>query len=624
MNIKILRSISFKILFIVLFLVSVSSAFFAGVYSLRYLDNILCKQEPAEFSKMVADLKQQAHNASLIPAYPEIREAVEAVGESLKNILTSEYSEFISNETFNSEEFSVLISTHTLKNGEVIKKISYSLNDILENKFFLQYIGGNSFFSSTFNKNFDDKDFYVFKNKEGVFAISIRNYYDFETFASPEKIKDYNADVYYLDGGGFSVQSYVEIPFSVGYDEDIRMVQQGEIIKAVVYNEDNNLTGAVPECLFNGKKIIFEVPEINFTSEPVDYELPGLLLGMSDTKGNLRTLYIRKEDGRILCDEYANQIIFPRKNKLYSLKNYVLNEDLEGYSDYGEQYRVGSINFKKILSGPLGADLTADFQKIFFPKPEYSFYDLIDIPLYVGEDYVCYIQKGFFTGGGTFHVSNADIRFDKLDNLSKFKAEYEYDCDVLTPKFKETTLSDFIYGAKTKEFYQEEIRIYGGILNPYFDFKQLSIKRNLGRWSLMLPVMEDYYHPGNGSNGKVINTFAVFSNNVPSNLASNREAMDVIHERNWYAKDMLRIPESNAVLYQYDYYIGLENQIEGSEVVIDKNFKIPVGIDEYIVSINFADEATQEVWLDELAGELKLMGYSAGANHGDIKRLLSN
>ena len=97
----------------------------------------------------------------------------------------------------------------------------------------------------------------------------------------------------------------------------------------------------------------------------------------------------------------------------------------------------------------------------------------------------------------------------------------------------------------------------------------------------------------NGSYGRWFKSFAVYSNDVPSFLVSNENTIELDSWTNWDAKDIFRFPGSDTILIQYDYYIGI--YCCGEHII-----SIPVNLDEYIVSINFADNTTQKVWLDEL------------------------
>jgi len=589
------------ILLLVLLIAGISSA---STYLFLHENNEAEEGEPSAFSEMVAGLKLQAHDVIFAPPSPERNEAINDIGKKLKEILTSEYAELVTNDTFHSDEFTVTISAYPLQNDRVIRRIEFSIkndeNDIPheERRFFLQHIGDTTYFTDI-DYAFSEKDFQVFETKEGIFAFLLScNEYDYTTYSSPQTLKpNYSATVYLPRENAFSVEKNIEIPLTIDTGSYIKLIQQNETIKSIVCSDSNDeRPEGEPECIFNSSALSFESPDGNVISEPIDFDFPGLLLGLSDPKGNLRTLFIRKEKNKIRCNEYLGEIIFPRQKTLFSLKSYLLNEFMEEKTDGGEMHQTGALDIKKLLCAPLGTDQTADFKKIFYPKPEYGYYDFTDIPLYVGAEYVCYLQERSHSGGGTYHSGTSDIRFDKLDNLSKFTSKYEYDYDILTPNFKERTLADLIYGSKARDLYQSDFRTYGGWTNPYIDFRQLSIKRNLGKWSLMLPVMEDYHHPGNGSHGNWADKFAVYHNDVPDFLIADNDVMESNRSGgDWDANDLFRFPGTEIALYQYDYFIGI-----GSPENDGSFLKIPAKIDEYIVAIHFADDTDQKVWMDEL------------------------
>lgn len=559
--------------------------------------------EETAFLEAVEALKLQVNAANAITQFPEKSYAITDIEDKLKEILASDYAELLTNETFTSDEFSVNILDYPLHNG-TIRRIQYTMqytikhndDDIprTDTRFFLQYIGKTTFFSDLISTDIiDENEFQVFENTDDcfVFLTSSNNDNEYATFNSDEKIMDYYATIYIPKENEFYVKQRVEIPMKISSERgrSFKLIQQDNDIKGLAYYYQSELG----YCIFNSSELIFERPEGIMESEPVDYDMPGLLLGLSDENGNIRTLFIRKEGDKVCADEYAGQIIIPRANKLFSVRRSIWYEDLytDGLKD-GSTYQYGNIDIKKLIYSPLG-DLTDNFNKTFKSEPLWGYYAVTDIPLYVGEDYICYIQKSYETGGGTFHAGSSDIRFDKLDNLANFTLD-----DWLSPNFKETTLADLIYGKKAEDLYKSNVTTYGGKLQPYIDFKQLSIKRNLGKWSFMLPIAEEYYHPGNGSYYKNITAFAAYDNDVPNFLATGDEVIELGGWRNWDAKDIFRFPESKAALAQYDYSIEIycdDNNFE------DYDLSIPVNFDEYIVSINFADSNIQKAWISELS-----------------------
>jgi hypothetical protein len=564
------------------------------------------EQTENSFASMVNDIKKLAHDAVFISGYHERASIVDAVVESLKKMLISEYASMIHNGTFNDDELTVNIANYPLRDGRSLKNIQFIMKNnegddpYDESHFFLQYCGKEPFFSDMEYYDPRDQSFQVFENKDGCFAFSISSGYEDKVFSSDMEFSNYTAKVFILGDTEFSVE-FVRIPLKVAHGYNFRLVQQKEIIKGIVCGNDIEQFEGLSECLFNSSNLSFEIPKIAIRSDPIDYGFPGLLLGLSDSQGNIRTLFIRKEDDRICADEYRGQIIFPQKGKLFSLKHYIQqDESYETYEDEtGDEliYRIGTIGIKKLLCVPLGDDVAFELDATNdSDELTWSFCESTAIPLYVGEEYVCYIQNSLFSGGGSFHAAPSEIRFDKLEDLPKFSFGYR-----MVPSFQETTLTELVYGEKAEDYYQANARTYGGRTNPYVDFKQLSIKRNLGKWSLMLPVIYEDYHPGNGSYSNWVHEFASFSNDIPSFLASNTEAMELLDGwEYWDAKDLIRFPESRAVLAQYNYYIGIGNQ-EDNHFQESLDLKIQIALDEYIVSINFANAATQNVWKNELS-----------------------
>jgi hypothetical protein len=576
-----------------------------GAYLLTHHGQQEKRVRLAAFSKTIEEVKQQVHDATLVKQYPERDTAITKVGERLKEILASGDAALLTNKTFNNDEFSVTISDYPLQSGKKIRRVKYVLKEYEtsipaeESRFFLEFVGPKKFFSDIEYWNFHEKEFKAFENKEGCFAFALCAEPDYSTKNSDNELTDYSVDIYTLKNNKFSAPQHAEVPLKVLSSDSLKLVKHDGSIKGIVYDKNNARPDGSPECLFDGVKLSFALPKGDAESAQISYGFPGLLLGISDRQGNLRTLFVRQENNTICCSEYANQIIFPHNDTLYALKNYGLQKQTE--DKYGSAVPAMSLNFRKILCVPLGADQSADLNKIFLPAPEAGLYESTDVPLYIGSDYVCYAQHESYSGGGSFHIGSTAIRFDKLDGLSKFTAQYGRGSDILAPTFEGTTLADLIYGENAKELFPSDSRTYGGKLNPYVDFNQLAIRRNLGKWSLMLPVMDDYYHPGNGSAFNSIKEFAACSDDVPAILATNSDAMKTEgHPDYWIAKDLLAFPGSSAFIGQYDYYFVIGDRGNAKEMRKTVDLRIPANPDEYIVSINFAAKDTLRIWIDEL------------------------
>jgi len=559
--------------------------------------------ESAAFAAIVKNIKQQARDAMSAAVCPDRGKAVDEVGEALKGVLSSEYAGLLNNDTFNDDAFSVAVTAYPLRNNRFINKIDYRIknndtdNPIEGKRFFLQYTGDNSFFSDIEYPDITNKSFQVFENTDGCYAFLVSSMNGDKTFSSNKEFSDYWARIFIPGDDGFSV-GYAAIPMKVPSGYELRLVQQYGAVKAVIPNDQHIDNFDESGCVFNSSSLAFERPKGPWLSDPVDYDLPGLLLGVSDSDGNVKTLYIRKENGRIWADEYDGRIVFTRQGKLFSLKCYTDYEESRGhYTDENgkiNEYPIGCIDIKKLVCAPLGAESSAVIKKTG-EESEWSFRSSHDVPLYVGEDYVCYIQKSSISGGGTFGGGASVIRFDKLDDLSDFTFG-----DQMIPGFDSKTLADIIYGKKAEDFYQTEIRTYGGQLCPYIDFRQLSVKRNLGKWSLMLPVMEDFYHPGNGSYTNWPDSFAAFSNDVPGFLVPDNKAAELSGSWSyWNVKDLIKFPGSIAYLLQFDNVIEIGASADNAYNLGPIDAYIPVNLDEYIVSVCYADKDAQ--WADELS-----------------------
>jgi len=572
----------------------------------------------AAFSHVTASLKQQARAAMKVESYPEQENAITAVGKKLQAILASDESTLLTDDTFTSDEFSVTITNYPLSGGRAIRRITYVMHNSKDtppdyvtpdgvSRFFLEYQDTVPrkqaiSFSEVEGLDPDEKEFKVYENKAGCYAFVLTAQSDYPLFGSNDSFTDYFTDIYKPQGKSFMVKTNVKLPLKITADDTLQLEQQQGTIKGAVYHSEGGTDGE-PTCLFNSTKLSFELPKQKREStDTVNYDLPGLLLGLSDHQGDLRTLFIYKEEGKICYAEYPNQIIFPHDGQLFALKDYTCDEKIK--SDDPEEMGdpAGEMNFNKLLCAPLCMDASSDFEKVFSPKPKYGFYDLAEVPLYVGPNYICYIQNMGYSGGGTFHWDTSDVRFDPLDDLTKFRAQYTesnlYDL-LLKPSFKETSLADLLYGAKAKDLVQSDVETYGGTLHPYVDFSQLALTRNVGKWSVMLPVKSDYFHPGNGSSSTSIEDFAVYSNAVPASLTANGGTIELGNDwETWDAKDNVKFPGGAALLAQHDYTIDIGGLVKDDPQRCD--LSLPVSPDEYIVSINFADAATQKTWTDQL------------------------
>ena len=608
---KLLASQWAKIVLVVLVLAAVIAISIVGTYfyvSQTARDMPVESEVTAElspFEEACENIQQLAQTAHSTNGYEERPPAFERVGRTLRKML-SEYPDQLTNETFGSDLLTVEVTDYSLDGELTVRRVQYVIYGI--GQFFLEYDGDEkSAFSGTAWYASDEIDFFVFEDDNELLAFSVYPADKNLPNGDPSPWTRYLAAMYTLRDGSLSRhEDTVNIPLRTyalsSHPDKVVLSQEDGTIKArIVYPVESE--ALQPECIFNRETLCFEIPKANLESESIEYSFPGLLLGLSDNVGNLRTLFIRQEDGRIRCNEYAGEIIFPRKGELFSLKRYSFHKDITETHEE-ETYRVGSLDIEKLLCGPLGADMTVELKKIIDPNMQYMHCGSADTPLYIGPDYVCYIQNRSEYSGGSYGSGRDHIRFDRYEDLPRFTTATDRDWGGfhLEPLFKEKSLAEHIFGAKTKDLYQSDLFTQAGNPNPYVDFRDLAIKRNIGKWSIMLPVITESLHPGNGSNHRWFSDFAVFSNDVPAALATNREAVQL--ERSWETsslKDLFSFPGGSAYVHQYDNYlhIGEKSQTYSYSDILDLD--IQVHYEEYIVSINFAGNGEQAKWRDALS-----------------------
>jgi len=69
------------------------------------------------------------------------------------------------------------------------------------------------------------------------------------------------------------------------------------------------------------------------------------------------------------------------------------------------------------------------------------------------------------------------------------------------------------------------------------------------------------------------------------------------------ARSIRTMPQTihRILLAQYDYIIGIGDREKGESFGDALDMRIPIALDEYIVSICFADDITQALWSKELS-----------------------
>jgi len=352
----------------------------------------------------------------------------------------------------------------------------------------------------------------------------------------------------------------------------------------------------------NGGEGMFLEPQLP-KEAACEYDFPALLLGLSNANGDLRTIYFSKASGKLGYQIYDDRVIFPRSGKLYAVKPYVISRRT------GEDNTVGKEDYRKLLCAPLGVDRSKTMEKIFVQVNGDMNYDLRERPLYVGDSYICYTQTLGGGSGGSYGWSSETVRFDKLDDLSRFTAVYPKNPAqtemMLRPNFQSQTLAAYVYGARANTMYQNDTRSHYDDAAPFINLRELAIARSKGKWSLMVPLFHESLHPGNGSSHKYMSELAVWRSDIPSALASGSCNSDAekFGDRWAYigAKDIISVPGGKLNILQQDTYLGVFSPDE-SENNEQNGLQVRIAPGEYIVSIHFASsEKERRAWEKALA-----------------------
>jgi len=236
--------------------------------------------------------------------------------------------------------------------------------------------------------------------------------------------------------------------------------------------------------------------EITACALPEDYSEYGLLIGLADDEGGHRTLWIRPQQGELLCAVIPGAVVFPVGEGFGWLMN--VTGEIASSSNR-------TLTLSKLLYGALGEDLSgltgglADAQNYWEDGA-----DSFDALYYVGDEYVCYINQ-FYTGGSSdvwyreyartitlesvnhFSPHEADPRENEDGELSAYVQEGQIDLgELLDNDLLRSlgTLSEFAYGFESRTA-------------P--DFRSLTIAHSRGRWHVSAPLLRRHYNSGNNS-----------------------------------------------------------------------------------------------------------------------------
>ena len=506
--------------------------------------------------------------------------SVDSIGMKLQKFLQTAGADDFTEETFDTPYLSVkVIDAVQVKSGEVQRilcelygnsKGSYKMT-------FLRYIGtdGSFAFSEAYKLswNYNESLYFAAEITDGIFIFDVR------LGASDKDYFKVNSGVYSVKNNKIEKIGDSSIPLMVAREGCKYEISenQGTISFQVIgddyydYGGDGDWQTVVAESIFDTTSLKF----LSQTFKEVSHEIEenpnienGLLLGLSDKEGNLRTLWIRPDDGKIVCSNINDEIIFLRNNKLYSLKNHKF--------DRGEEVIVSDnysyfFYYNKLLCAPLGQDMTGVFNEFVNNAISNECTNKsYQIPLYIGDEYIYYVDNTKNIRP-SFESSFDSLCFDKIDNLNKMQNS------------EKVSLMNMVYSKDEISWLKNEFD---------FDFNQLGIKRNEGKWYLTTPVMK-YREERQSLNMLWVEDYIHISPNVPADLI--KDSYDGFNElidyRLGHSRDYFGYPDKFNNVHLYDYSLCIFDN-----AAMECKLAAPIKPDEHIVSINFASGKTISEW----------------------------
>jgi nitrite reductase/ring-hydroxylating ferredoxin subunit len=209
---KLLASKWAKFTVIALLAVAIAAASVAGTYFYMSRDRHQDEEAVAlsPFDEAVEALKKQAHEGV---ADNFSGDTMIVVGEMLKELLVSDDADFLTNDTFNSTEFSVDLTDHSLRDGATIRIIRYVLNNKddwflgKQTRFFMQLVGERTLLSDIRHVS-NEGDIYAFENNDGVFIFVLNR----SSLSETDTLSGWHAWMYMFENGEFSEGNSINIP----------------------------------------------------------------------------------------------------------------------------------------------------------------------------------------------------------------------------------------------------------------------------------------------------------------------------------------------------------------------------------------------------------------------------
>ncbi len=240
-----------------------------------------------------------------------------------------------------------------------------------------------------------------------------------------------------------------------------------------------------------------------------------------------RALWIYESDGKLTYVTKPGCIITPHKDGFWKIgySKFTMSEPNDPpvknattiYERYSSYYNFNNIT-SHLAGEPSRPFFTKDsFTSQFLNNPEGyvdSYMSKTDWLLFVGNKYACLLSYNHETGGGTMQFSNNEIGLCNIPDLANYKST-----DKTT---RLTDLLDSNARQKLKGYekqYNKTLEEDDLTLNQQsVDINNLALFRSNGRWQLKIPLYNDYYHQGNGSEFHTLKDYIDTDIPVPTTL----------------------------------------------------------------------------------------------------------
>ena len=335
------------------------------------------------------------------------------------------------------------------------------------------------------------------------------------------------------------------------------------------------------------------------TALPEDYSAYGLLLGLSDDRGNVRTLWVRPAGGRLRIGEISNAVVFPYGEGFSWLKNVRHTYEKANVED---EESVSSFFLSKLLLAPLGEDPFPLIEDLTGDDPEWGrSSESEDRLYYVGEQYICYGNRYYYDSGVKFYYGSENVRLVPLEAVNRMILNDPFPEEGIDgyPQLERLKLYDLIdNGAlSTLGIWSKFNFGYGG--NEYLSLNDLALIHKFGRWNLSAPVFSFTHSPRSGSTTVNLVKFLPLGEELPESLTGVENLPDGVEvymlQENFQANDAVAPPDLKSVIA-----IGDEGIIV-CDSNLNKLLSVSSSPGERIVSIRWAGANDLPQWEETFA-----------------------